>query len=164
MLCQENSSEPSRTKHVSNDREDRCLFCDRKVFSSEGLSDGQFEMPKVRKGTHSCWECRRRKVKCVFASPTDGKCITCHRRDSTCTSQSTDSPINTPQDRRHTEGLHDQVVREADDDWNVQSAMPTLVLNSSTEVGDPYPCFLYACLSFLGCQHAQYLCETSSGH
>ncbi|KAJ5360327.1 hypothetical protein N7517_009518 [Penicillium concentricum] len=42
---------------------------------------------KVRKGTHSCWECRRRKVKCTFSSPDDGICITCHRRGTTCINQ-----------------------------------------------------------------------------
>ncbi|CAI7652586.1 unnamed protein product [Penicillium viridicatum] len=44
---------------------------------------------KVRKGTHSCWECRQRKVKCTFSSPDDGICITCHRRGTKCTSQVT---------------------------------------------------------------------------
>ncbi|KAJ5199152.1 hypothetical protein N7491_000288 [Penicillium cf. griseofulvum] len=42
---------------------------------------------KVRKGTHSCWECRRRKVKCTFSSPGDAICITCHRRGTKCISQ-----------------------------------------------------------------------------
>ncbi|CAG9978496.1 unnamed protein product [Clonostachys byssicola] len=42
---------------------------------------------KVRKGTHSCWECRRRKVKCTFESPQDEICITCHRRGAKCASQ-----------------------------------------------------------------------------
>ncbi|KAF2877616.1 hypothetical protein BDV95DRAFT_477574, partial [Massariosphaeria phaeospora] len=42
---------------------------------------------KVRKGTHSCEECRRRKVKCIFAPPEDAVCITCQRRGAKCTSQ-----------------------------------------------------------------------------
>lgn len=42
---------------------------------------------KVRKGTHSCWECRRRKVKCTFASAKDTICITCHRRGAKCVGQ-----------------------------------------------------------------------------
>jgi hypothetical protein len=42
---------------------------------------------KVRKGTRSCWECRRRKVKCTFESPQDVICITCHRRGAKCASQ-----------------------------------------------------------------------------
>lgn len=118
-----------------------------KIFSSGCLVEGELEMSKqnkVRKGTHSCWECRRRKVKCVFASPTDARCITCQRRDSTCTSQSTDSPFNTPQNRRYAEGLHNQT----DNDPNVQSISPTLVLHGSTtsEVGERYYFPLYTCL------------------
>jgi len=42
---------------------------------------------KIRKGVHSCQECRRRKVRCVFASPGDIVCITCTRRGSRCQSQ-----------------------------------------------------------------------------
>lgn len=42
---------------------------------------------KVRKGTHSCWECRRRKVKCIFALPHDVTCIVCHRRGKKCVGQ-----------------------------------------------------------------------------
>jgi hypothetical protein len=42
---------------------------------------------KIRKGTHSCWECRRRKVKCTFASEEDAVCVMCHRRDTECASQ-----------------------------------------------------------------------------
>ncbi|CAG8908673.1 unnamed protein product [Penicillium egyptiacum] len=42
---------------------------------------------KVRKGTQSCWECRRRKVKCTFSSVDDTICINCHRRSTKCVSQ-----------------------------------------------------------------------------
>jgi hypothetical protein len=42
---------------------------------------------KVRKGTHSCWECRRRKVRCIFEPPDDVSCITCKRRGSDCVGQ-----------------------------------------------------------------------------
>ncbi|KIW03105.1 uncharacterized protein PV09_05750 [Verruconis gallopava] len=42
---------------------------------------------RVRKGTHSCWECRRRKVKCTFASLDDVRCVTCVRRRAKCVSQ-----------------------------------------------------------------------------
>ncbi|KAL6411970.1 hypothetical protein AUP68_04350 [Ilyonectria robusta] len=40
-----------------------------------------------RKGTHSCWECRRRKVKCLFRNPDDPTCIKCIERESACISQ-----------------------------------------------------------------------------
>jgi len=45
------------------------------------------ERRKFRKGTHSCAECRRRKVKCVFATPDSTTCIVCLRRNTHCFSQ-----------------------------------------------------------------------------
>lgn len=42
---------------------------------------------KIRKGTHSCWECRQRKMKCIFAQPTDHTCVRCHRRGVKCVGQ-----------------------------------------------------------------------------
>ncbi|PVH95581.1 hypothetical protein DM02DRAFT_600670 [Periconia macrospinosa] len=55
-----------------------------------GLSDeNRAKRRKLRKGTHSCWECRRRKVKCTFASAEDAVCITCRRRGAQCASQTT---------------------------------------------------------------------------
>ncbi|KAK2606732.1 hypothetical protein N8I77_005463 [Diaporthe amygdali] len=42
---------------------------------------------KTRKGTRSCWACKRRKVKCTYASPTDDVCIGCARRCLDCVSQ-----------------------------------------------------------------------------
>ncbi|MCJ1386189.1 hypothetical protein MMC17_009315 [Xylographa soralifera] len=42
---------------------------------------------KVRKGTQNCWECRRRKVRCVFAVSTDVVCKNCRQRGTACISQ-----------------------------------------------------------------------------
>ena len=42
---------------------------------------------KVRKGTQSCWECRRRKVRCTFTTLTGSACDGCQRRNATCISQ-----------------------------------------------------------------------------
>ena len=42
---------------------------------------------KVRKGTQSCWECRRRKVRCIFSTPTNSVCNNCNRRKTSCISQ-----------------------------------------------------------------------------
>lgn len=41
----------------------------------------------MRKGTRSCWACKRRKVKCTYASPADDVCIGCARRCLECISQ-----------------------------------------------------------------------------
>ncbi|KAL2197752.1 hypothetical protein P885DRAFT_34778 [Corynascus similis CBS 632.67] len=49
---------------------------------------------KVRKGTRSCWECKRRKIRCVFATPADTICSMCKRRGSACVSQELpDTPL-----------------------------------------------------------------------
>lgn len=45
------------------------------------------ERRKLRKGTQSCWECKRRKVRCNFTATTDLTCDGCKRRKTTCTSQ-----------------------------------------------------------------------------
>ncbi|KAK4184426.1 transcription factor sdnS [Podospora australis] len=42
---------------------------------------------KVRKGTHSCWECRRRKIRCQFGKGDDTVCLPCQTRGSVCRSQ-----------------------------------------------------------------------------
>ncbi|OAA62975.1 C6 zinc finger domain protein [Cordyceps fumosorosea ARSEF 2679] len=42
---------------------------------------------KTRKGTRSCWECKRRKIRCIFSSPSDATCISCSRRSRECVRQ-----------------------------------------------------------------------------
>jgi hypothetical protein len=42
---------------------------------------------KLRKGTRSCWDCKKRKVKCTFKAETDAVCIACARRGAHCVSQ-----------------------------------------------------------------------------
>lgn len=41
---------------------------------------------KLRKGTTSCWECKRRKVSCKFERDVDD-CVACKRRGTKCVSQ-----------------------------------------------------------------------------
>ncbi|KAH8660492.1 hypothetical protein BX600DRAFT_523465 [Xylariales sp. PMI_506] len=50
----------------------------------------------LRKGTRSCWECRRRKVRCTYASPSDEVCIGCSKRCSICISQEFPDQTTTP--------------------------------------------------------------------
>lgn len=64
---------------------------------------------KVRKGTRSCWECRRRKMKCIFSSPADTICVSCKRRGAKCVDQQFPEHISTPLDRSLQMG--DRVVR-----------------------------------------------------
>ncbi|KAH7393635.1 hypothetical protein BKA64DRAFT_92610 [Cadophora sp. MPI-SDFR-AT-0126] len=49
------------------------------------LSSGRVEKG-MRKGTKSCAECRKRKVKCIFGTDTE-KCLTCIARGTKCMTQ-----------------------------------------------------------------------------
>ncbi|KAK4506936.1 hypothetical protein PRZ48_000669 [Zasmidium cellare] len=63
------------------------------VTTRPALDDGEAPVKrrKLRKGTRSCLDCRRRKVKCIFMAPESAKCIVCERRGAQCISQY-DSP------------------------------------------------------------------------
>ncbi|KAH7067244.1 hypothetical protein BKA63DRAFT_114543 [Paraphoma chrysanthemicola] len=58
---------------------------------------------KVRKGTRNCWECKRRKVRCIFESTSDTSCVNCTQRHSACISQEYDE--NTAQSEKTDEGM-----------------------------------------------------------
>ncbi|KAJ5424323.1 hypothetical protein N7491_009539 [Penicillium cf. griseofulvum] len=62
----------------------------------EIIGESEAKRRKIRKGTKSCWECKKRKTKCVYAEPSspadadadaDAICIGCQRRESKCVSQ-----------------------------------------------------------------------------
>ncbi|KAI1107084.1 hypothetical protein F4804DRAFT_340088 [Jackrogersella minutella] len=57
------------------------------VRSSRQGGDPEAKRRKIRKGTHSCWECRRRKTRCQYSSPAATVCIGCEARGTTCMSQ-----------------------------------------------------------------------------
>src|SRR5215469_11661595 len=42
---------------------------------------------KMRKGTHSCFECRRRKIRCIFSPDNPTTCTECFARGSRCVDQ-----------------------------------------------------------------------------
>jgi len=42
---------------------------------------------KMRKGTHSCFECRRRKIRCIFNAENPNVCTECFARGSRCVDQ-----------------------------------------------------------------------------
>ncbi|KAF5023090.1 hypothetical protein F66182_4847 [Fusarium sp. NRRL 66182] len=44
---------------------------------------------KLRKGTASCWECKRRKAKCTFSADALDICDSCRRRGTDCVGQET---------------------------------------------------------------------------
>ncbi|KAI4731764.1 hypothetical protein E4T49_00607 [Aureobasidium sp. EXF-10728] len=53
-------------------------------MSSYLESDRSPKRRKIRKGTQSCWECKRRKVRCIS---TENICQNCRRRGTACISQ-----------------------------------------------------------------------------
>lgn len=55
---------------------------------------------KIRKGTRSCWECKRRKVRCSFASSSDEICVPCRRRSTVCVSQELPEELAQGNDKR----------------------------------------------------------------
>ncbi|ELR03069.1 hypothetical protein VC83_08558 [Pseudogymnoascus destructans] len=42
---------------------------------------------RVRKGTRSCWECKRRKIRCIFGDDSEPTCKGCLDRGTSCVSQ-----------------------------------------------------------------------------
>lgn len=59
----------------------------RRAPAAEGNPDSIPKRRKIRKGTQSCWECKRRKTRCTFAAPTDTTCDGCKSRKTACVGQ-----------------------------------------------------------------------------
>ncbi|KAH7305771.1 hypothetical protein B0I35DRAFT_108493 [Stachybotrys elegans] len=77
---------------------------------------------KIRKGTFSCWECKRRKKRCEIKPPAT-KCLFCRQRDLPCRSQEFEEDDQDDQDDqetghgaaarlRHVEDLVEQLVHQ----------------------------------------------------
>lgn len=77
---------------------------------------------KVRKGTRSCWECKRRKTRCIFASSEDVKCIGCQRRRAPCVSQ--DMPEDLSPAKKGNQILGERITR-------VESFMKELIASNN---------------------------------
>lgn len=56
----------------------------------ESPTSPQPKRRKIRKGTQSCWECKRRKIRCTFAAPGESVCDGCRSRSTNCVSQEFD--------------------------------------------------------------------------
>ncbi|RYP91979.1 hypothetical protein DL770_001900 [Monosporascus sp. CRB-9-2] len=70
--------------------------------TAAGVSGVTVKRRRIRKGTRSCWECKRRKVRCEFVSPADAVCDGCRHRGTDCVGQdyAEDAPPP-PVDRNH---------------------------------------------------------------
>ncbi|KAF1949362.1 hypothetical protein CC80DRAFT_376812, partial [Byssothecium circinans] len=49
--------------------------------------DSSAARKKMRKGTRSCFECRRRKIRCIFPNDNPDVCSECFARGSRCIDQ-----------------------------------------------------------------------------
>ncbi|KAE8423440.1 hypothetical protein BDV36DRAFT_305977 [Aspergillus pseudocaelatus] len=84
--------------------------------------DQQPPRKKIRKGTRSCWECKHRKVRCLFVSDGDQSCRECLARGTLCRSQDLPEPENTRESDRaslsdrlgRVESLLERVLRRLD--------------------------------------------------
>ncbi|OBT63331.1 hypothetical protein VE03_07266 [Pseudogymnoascus sp. 23342-1-I1] len=81
--------------------------------------DPEAKRRRVRKGTHSCWACKRRKVRCTFASSADVMCIICRRRGTKCISQELPEDLSQVEDSAgrivRVEVLLSQLAKKVDD-------------------------------------------------
>ncbi|KAK5654930.1 hypothetical protein OQA88_6686 [Cercophora sp. LCS_1] len=93
-------------------------------------ADSAAKRRKVRKGTRSCWECKRRKIRCTFASESDAICVGCTRRNTKCVSQEFPEEASTPADRSRQMG--DRIVR-------VEALVEQLVKTVGPQSGIPTP-------------------------
>lgn len=77
--------------------------------SPEGSSKSDAGIRKrMRKGTHSCFECRRRKIKCIFSPDNPNVCTECFARGSRCIDQeSADNDVIVD----HRKNLRERVAR-----------------------------------------------------
>jgi hypothetical protein len=75
---------------------------------------------KLRKGTTSCWDCKKRKVKCTYDATSDTVCIACHRRGAPCIGQ--DQPEQEYQ--LHTESNRDPLLNRIE---RVESLLEQLI-------------------------------------
>ncbi|KAJ5715616.1 uncharacterized protein N7483_012797 [Penicillium malachiteum] len=95
----------------------------------EIIAESGAKRRKVRKGTKSCWECKKRKMKCVYAdssSPDEAGavCIGCQQRGFKCVSQEFEFV-----DRRHLEskGRHRPSSRKNDRVARVEALVEQLI-------------------------------------
>ncbi|KAL6790850.1 hypothetical protein J3E68DRAFT_80349 [Trichoderma sp. SZMC 28012] len=86
----------------------------------------RIERRKLRRGTTSCWECKRRKTRCHFEQSSSSACVSCKRRGSKCilqhieehvlATQEAEQPNHHPNARErmeHLEGMVDQLVHQS---------------------------------------------------
>lgn len=88
---------------------------------------------KLRKGTQSCWECKRRKTRCTFAADTDSVCDGCRSRQVKCISQEVHDDVgkvHAKADRlSRMESLIEQLVHRGDTAVPISPHSPSTTKN-----------------------------------
>ncbi|KAL5340301.1 hypothetical protein BJX70DRAFT_387339 [Aspergillus crustosus] len=87
---------------------------------------------KVRKGTQSCWECKRRKVRCIFVSAEHVTCNNCRRRGTSCISQDLPDIRTFPSPTSNSTDVDERLGR-------VENLIQQLVNNAHTQRPSPPP-------------------------
>ncbi|CAI6092241.1 unnamed protein product [Clonostachys chloroleuca] len=86
------------------------LYPDPAEAHKSRASESSARRHNIRKGTRSCWDCKRRKVRCVFAFPHDTVCNNCRRRGAVCASQELPEELAPPRDQQ----IGDRIARVED--------------------------------------------------
>lgn len=73
------------------------------------ISESDIKRRKLRKGTHSCWECKRRKLRCLYDQKSTAICIGCRRRGTKCVSQVFPEEVSAPVEKA--QRMQERVVR-----------------------------------------------------
>jgi Fungal Zn(2)-Cys(6) binuclear cluster domain len=120
---------------IRSARADREVDVDTDTYTM-GASDAKRR--KTRKGTHSCWACKRRKEKCIFER-SSAICLGCQRRGIRCVSQEFADDLSMPSDgvRQMTdrmariEGLVEHLIMKLDNNGTpaggIGMRMPTSI-------------------------------------
>ncbi|KAM0247910.1 hypothetical protein ACHAQJ_009657 [Trichoderma viride] len=104
------------------------------------------QLRKIRKGTRSCWECKRRKIKCTFPSGNTATCVWCLSHGSACVSQQykddgSDHSRSQPMEERmlRVENLLERVLEKLEtrdrDRCTDTEGTPDLVITADDSIG-----------------------------
>jgi hypothetical protein len=121
--------------------------CKTPAEDGETNAESETKRRKIRKGTRSCWECKRRKMKCLFGSPTDATCISCQQRGTKCVGQEFPEEVSPPVDRSRkmgdrfvrVENLVDQLIKKGGNDGTAAGGGTTSENGGNPDHGIPTP-------------------------
>lgn len=109
--------------------------------SSEGAVRDGGVRKKMRKGTHSCFECRRRKIRCLYNDEHPGECTECFARGSRCIDQEHADPdaiVDNRKNLRERVAKLEALIESLLDDRSAAGAAETL-RKLGAEVNPPTP-------------------------